>query len=88
MRRTVKRTLTVTTTTHYTISWDAEAIPAAPAPAPEPDLIVRSAPLALPTTPDPPSKEPTQAIAEQESIPDTNLNSDRPNSSTQTGETP
>ena len=78
MRRThyVKRTITIITTTHYTISWEASPASAdpVPGPAPEPGVIVL------------PNKELTKTIEEKELTTHHNPDSDQPTSSFQPGE--
>lgn len=80
MRRTVKRTVTIVTTTHYTICWDATPPPSEPAPEPTPLAL----PEPIPLTQDPPTKEFDQTIAENEPTP----TSGRSISSFQSGEQP
>ncbi len=82
MRRTIKRTVTIVTTTCYTICWEAST----PGPAPEPDFIVLPEPFSI--IQDPPTKEFAKTIADNEQPSNPTANQEQPDSSFQPGEQP
>jgi hypothetical protein len=84
MRRTVKRTITIITTTHYTICWEAN--PATSESTGEPGLVIL--PQLAPVASDPPTKEPAKPIEEHKLNDNTNPDIDQPSVSFQSGEIP